>query len=61
MLADPQTEHLGLVQPMTLPGGHATRTVGCPVRIDGQVLQPHTTPPDLGADNARFGVPGLEG
>lgn len=34
-LADPQTEHLGLVQPMTLPGGHQTQTVGCPVWLDG--------------------------
>ena len=58
VLADPQTEHLGLVQPMSLPGGHATRTVGCPVRIDGQALRPKTTAPALAADNARFGVPG---
>ncbi len=51
-LADPQTQHLGLVQPMTLPGGRATRTVTCPVRLDGARLQVDTRPPALGADAA---------
>ncbi|MCP5286031.1 MAG: CoA transferase [Burkholderiaceae bacterium] len=46
-LADAQTAHLGLVQPQTLPGGHATRTVGCPLRLDGQVLPVDTRPPAL--------------
>lgn len=46
-LADPQAEHLQLVQPQALPGGHATRTVGCPVRIDGAALAVDTTPPAL--------------
>lgn len=49
-LADPQTAHLGLVQPMTLPNGVQTNTVGCPVRIDGQVLPVDTRPPALGGD-----------
>jgi hypothetical protein len=35
-LADPQALHLQLVREQVLPGGHATRTVGCPVRLDGQ-------------------------
>jgi crotonobetainyl-CoA:carnitine CoA-transferase CaiB-like acyl-CoA transferase len=47
-LADPQSVHLGLVQPMTLPNGVETRTVGCPVRIDGQVVPIDTRPPALG-------------
>jgi crotonobetainyl-CoA:carnitine CoA-transferase CaiB-like acyl-CoA transferase len=47
-LADPQAQHLGLVQPMTLPNGVATRTVGCPVRIDGRVVPVDTRPPALG-------------
>jgi crotonobetainyl-CoA:carnitine CoA-transferase CaiB-like acyl-CoA transferase len=46
-LDDPQTEHLGLVLPLTLPGGLQTRTVACPVRFDGQRLEVDTTPPGL--------------
>jgi crotonobetainyl-CoA:carnitine CoA-transferase CaiB-like acyl-CoA transferase len=47
-LADPQAGHLELVRPMTLPNGVRTRTVGCPVRIDGEVLPVDTRPPALG-------------
>lgn len=47
-LADPQARHLQLVQPMVLPNGATTRTVGCPVRIDGQVIGVDTRPPALG-------------
>lgn len=47
-LADPQAAHLQLVQPMTLPNGRQTRTVACPVRIDGQVVPVDTRPPALG-------------
>jgi crotonobetainyl-CoA:carnitine CoA-transferase CaiB-like acyl-CoA transferase len=46
-LADAQAAHLQLVQPQTLPGGHATHTVGCPLRLDGQVLPVDTRPPAL--------------
>ena len=46
-LADPQSEHLRLVRPMQLPGGRHTRTVGCPVRWDGQVVEVNTRPPAL--------------
>jgi len=49
-LADPQTVHLGLVQPMTLPNGHLTRTVTCPVRLDGRNVPVCTRPPALGED-----------
>ena len=46
-LADPQAHHLQLVQPQALPGGTLTRTVGCPVRLDGQVVTVDTRPPAL--------------
>jgi crotonobetainyl-CoA:carnitine CoA-transferase CaiB-like acyl-CoA transferase len=51
-LADPQAVHLGLVRPATLPGGHETRTVGCPVRLDGQAIDVSTTFPTLGEHTA---------
>ena len=47
-LADPQTDHLQLVRPQVLPGGHATRTVVSPVRMDGRHLSVDTRPPALG-------------
>lgn len=46
-LADPQAAHLGLVQPQALPGGACTRTVACPVRIDGRTPAVETRPPAL--------------
>jgi crotonobetainyl-CoA:carnitine CoA-transferase CaiB-like acyl-CoA transferase len=46
-LADPQAQHLELVQDQTLPGGTHTRTVGCPVRLDGQPVAVDTRPPAL--------------
>jgi crotonobetainyl-CoA:carnitine CoA-transferase CaiB-like acyl-CoA transferase len=46
-LADVQARHLQLVQPQVLPGGTLTRTVGCPVRLDGQVVAVDTRPPAL--------------
>ena len=51
-LADPQAEALGLVVPATLPGGHATRTVGCPIRLDGGAVAVNTTFPALGEHTA---------
>ena len=53
-LADPQAAHLGLVIPATLPGGHATRTVGCPVRLDGEAVAVSTTFPALGEHGAQL-------
>jgi crotonobetainyl-CoA:carnitine CoA-transferase CaiB-like acyl-CoA transferase len=47
-LADPQAQHLALVQPMTLPGGTQTRTVACPIRFDGEAVPVDTRPPALG-------------
>ena len=59
-LADPQSLHLKLVQAMTLPNGVATRTVACPVRLDGEVVPVDTRPPALGEHTsqvaARVGV-----
>lgn len=48
-LADPQAVHLQLVREQVLPGGHATHTVGCPVRLDGQPLAVDTAVPALGS------------
>lgn len=47
-LADVQTEHLGLVHELTLPNGLKTKTVGCPVRIDGQVIPVDLDLPTIG-------------
>ena len=47
-LADPQTEHLELVQPIRLPDGTMTRTVACPVRLDGASVKARTDLPLLG-------------
>ncbi|MBL0142040.1 MAG: CoA transferase [Betaproteobacteria bacterium] len=47
-LADPQAAALGLVVPAMLPGGQATRTVGCPIRLDGEAVTVNATFPALG-------------
>lgn len=47
-LSDPQTGALGLVQPLTLPGGHETKTVISPVLLDGDNLPIRGRPPALG-------------
>jgi crotonobetainyl-CoA:carnitine CoA-transferase CaiB-like acyl-CoA transferase/enoyl-CoA hydratase/carnithine racemase len=52
-LSDPQATHLQLVQPMTLPNGVQTRTVGCPVRFDGEVVALDTRPPAIGEHTDR--------
>lgn len=46
-LADPQTAHMGWVQPLTLPGGHQTRTFASPLRLDGVGLPIRSRPPAL--------------
>jgi len=46
-LADAQTVHLELVQSMTLPNEVRTRTVACPVRLDGAPVSVDTRPPAL--------------
>lgn len=52
-LSDPQATHLQLVQPMTLPNGVQTHTVGCPVRFDGEVVTLDTRPPAIGEHTTR--------
>jgi crotonobetainyl-CoA:carnitine CoA-transferase CaiB-like acyl-CoA transferase len=47
-LADPQVEHLDLVQPLELPGGHRTRTVIAPMLMSGRTLGLRRPPPALG-------------
>jgi crotonobetainyl-CoA:carnitine CoA-transferase CaiB-like acyl-CoA transferase len=47
-LADAQTEHMGWVQPMTLPNGHPTRTFASPLRLNGQGLPIRRPAPALG-------------
>jgi crotonobetainyl-CoA:carnitine CoA-transferase CaiB-like acyl-CoA transferase len=47
-LADPQVDHMGWVQPLTLPNGAETRTFGTPIRFDGQPAQIRSRPPLLG-------------
>ena len=47
-LADPQTEHMGWVQPLTLPNGQQTRTFASPVRLNGQGFPIRRSPPELG-------------
>lgn len=51
-LADEQATHLQLVRAQILPGGQVTRTVGCPVRLDGQTIPVNTAVPALDADGA---------
>lgn len=51
-LDDPQARHLQMVQAAVLPGGHVTRTVVCPVWLDGAPVAVATTAPALGADTA---------
>ncbi len=51
-LADPQSVALGLVQPVALPGGRETSTVGCPVRLDGKAVPVSKRYPALGEDTA---------
>jgi len=47
-LTDRQAAHLQLVQDLTLPSGRVSKTVGCPVWLDGAPVPVSTTPPLLG-------------
>jgi len=47
-LADPQTEHMGWVQPIALPNGRTTRTFASPVRLNGQGFPIRRPAPGLG-------------
>jgi crotonobetainyl-CoA:carnitine CoA-transferase CaiB-like acyl-CoA transferase len=62
VLADPQVEAMGLVQPLDLPNGVRTRTTAFPVRLTGFTFEVYLPPPDVGAHTAQvledwLGVP----
>lgn len=48
---DPQVAHMGWVEPLTLPNGVETRTVGFPIRFDGAAPAIRLGPPKLGQHN----------
>ena len=48
VLADPQVEHMGWVQEMTLPGGAKSKVVTSPQRLGGRGLDVYRNPPALG-------------
>ena len=47
-LKDPQVDHMGWVQPLTLPNGVETTTFGPALRINRQTLKVQSPPPGLG-------------
>jgi crotonobetainyl-CoA:carnitine CoA-transferase CaiB-like acyl-CoA transferase len=51
VLADPQVEHMGWVQPLELPNGVLTRTFASPMRMSGKSLPVLRRPPALGEHN----------
>jgi crotonobetainyl-CoA:carnitine CoA-transferase CaiB-like acyl-CoA transferase len=51
-VADPQVDAYGWVQPLTLPGGTATRTFASPVAINGNIAPIRRRPPLLDEDRA---------
>jgi crotonobetainyl-CoA:carnitine CoA-transferase CaiB-like acyl-CoA transferase len=46
--SDPQVTHLGLVESLSLPSGTKTRTVGSPMRFNGESFPIRRNPPALG-------------
>ncbi len=54
-LADRQAEHLQLVQDLKLPSGRMTRTVACPVWLDGAPVAVGTALPLLGEQWSQSG------
>jgi crotonobetainyl-CoA:carnitine CoA-transferase CaiB-like acyl-CoA transferase len=53
-LADPQSVHMGWVQPLTLPNGVDTKTFGFPVRLGGRRIDIGHAPPALGEHTDEF-------
>jgi crotonobetainyl-CoA:carnitine CoA-transferase CaiB-like acyl-CoA transferase len=51
VLSDPHVEHMGWVEPMTLPNGVTTKTVGFPVKISNFQFRIKRQPPVLGEHN----------
>ncbi|MGH8801254.1 MAG: CaiB/BaiF CoA transferase family protein, partial [Casimicrobiaceae bacterium] len=54
VLADPQVEHMGWVQPLALPNGVVTRTFTSPIRFSGRSPPIRLRPPALGEHNAEL-------
>ncbi|MBI3919662.1 MAG: CoA transferase [Betaproteobacteria bacterium] len=54
VVADAQVEHMQWVENITLPDGHATRTVVSPQRISGRRLGVYRRPPALGEHTAEI-------
>lgn len=50
-VSDPQTAHAGWVEPLTLPNGVQTKTMGFPVAFDGRAPRIRHAPPVLGQEN----------
>jgi len=48
VLADAQVEHMGWVEPVTLPGNTPSKTVISPQRVSGERLSVYRNPPALG-------------
>ena len=53
-LADPQTAHMGWVQPLELPNGQKTRTFASPIRLNGHGFPIRRAPPELGQHSAEI-------
>lgn len=51
-LSDTQVAHLGLVESLNLPSGTKTRTVGSPMRLNGETFPIRRSPPALGEHTA---------
>jgi crotonobetainyl-CoA:carnitine CoA-transferase CaiB-like acyl-CoA transferase len=51
-LADPQAQHYGLVRSLPMPGGGQSKTVGCPIWIDGQVVEVSAAIPPLSSSSS---------
>jgi len=54
VLADVQVDHMGWVQPLTLPNGVQTKTFGSPIRLSGRNLPIRRPPPALGEHSAEI-------
>lgn len=52
VLGDPQVQHLGLIQPLELPGGRRTNTVISPIRLTNRNVGLRRPPPEIGQHNA---------
>ncbi len=54
VVSDVQTVAAGWVEPLTLPNGHQTQTVGTPLKFDGKSASIRRTPPRLGQDGGEI-------